>query len=116
MSFIFIPDVTQSLEFSTENPLPKSLYSQGKVRVLGLGLEAGQEIPVHPEGVTLYFIMAGKGWMEVNGERLAVKQGSVVITPAGAHRGINATSRMSLLVIRIFTNPKDTGIQGKALD
>ena len=105
--YLYFPNVSKNIIFSIENPQPQSLYAEGQVKVITIGLEPGQNIPIHPEGLTVYIFLKGKGWMTVNGERLAVNPGATVITPAGAQRGIEAITRLSFQTVRIFALPND---------
>jgi quercetin dioxygenase-like cupin family protein len=106
-SYLYFPNVSKNIVFSPENPQPQSLFSEGQVKVITIGLEPGQNIPIHPEGLTVYIFLKGKGWMIVNGERLAVHPGATVITPAGAQRGVEAITRLSFQTVRIFALPND---------
>jgi quercetin dioxygenase-like cupin family protein len=101
MSFKYFPDVKTRVIFSSEGPQPQSLYSGGQLKVITAGLQAGQKIPVHPEGLAVYTFLEGNGWMVVDEERLKVCPGATVITLAGAQRGIEADSRLIFIVSRI---------------
>ena len=65
------------------------------------GLEPGQKIPQHPEGLAMYHFLEGTGWMSVEDERFAVQPGAIVITPAGAKRGVDAETRLAFLAARV---------------
>lgn len=101
MASKYYSDVKSMAVFSAEGAQPKSLFTEGPVKVLTAGLQAGQKIPVHPEGLAVYTFLEGKGWMEVDGERLAVSPGTTIITPAGSRRGIEAVERLIFLAVRI---------------
>lgn len=101
MTFIYFPDIKSKVIFSPEGPQPQGLYTEGQLKVITAGLEAGQKIPVHPEGLAVYTFLEGKGWMVVDGERLWVGPGACVITQAGAQRGIEADTRLIFLAARI---------------
>jgi quercetin dioxygenase-like cupin family protein len=103
MTFMYFSNSIEKAAFSTEDPQPQNLYAQGPLKVISVGLEAGQKIPVHPEGLAVYTFMNGEGWMLINGERLPVHPGAIIITQAGALRGIEAVSRLVFLIVRIFS-------------
>ncbi len=105
MNHQYFPDVKSKVIFSPDGPRPQSLYSIGQLKVITAGLEAGQKIPVHPEGLAIYTFLEGNGWMVVDGERLSVGPNAVVITQAGAHRGIEAVSRLTFVAARISEAP-----------
>jgi quercetin dioxygenase-like cupin family protein len=101
MTFKYFSDVKTRVILSSEGPQPQSLYSEGQLKVITAGLQAGQKIPVHPEGLAVYTFLEGNGWMVVDGERLAVTPGATVITLAGAQRGIEAESQLIFVAARI---------------
>jgi quercetin dioxygenase-like cupin family protein len=103
VAFKYVPEVSENAVFLSENPQPQPIYAEGQIKILTTGLELGQKIPVHPEGLAVYIFLKGDGWMVVNDERLQVEPGSMVITLAGAQRGIEAKSRLIFMAIRIFT-------------
>ena len=76
-------------------------FSQGPVKVIVAGLEAGMKIPVHPEGLSTFHFMQGKGVMIVDGERLPVGPGTVIIADHGTPRGMEAETRLTFIAVRI---------------
>ena len=101
MAFKYFPDTQEKVVFSPEGVQPQTLFQQGEAKVLVGGLEAGQKIPAHPEGLAVYHFLEGRGWMLVDGERLAVAPGTTVITLEGAPRGMEAETRLIFLATRI---------------
>ena len=98
---MLIPDWRDKVAFSTDGPKPQALIETDKFKVVLAGLEAGQKIPPHPEGEPMFHFLEGSGWMLVGDERLAVKPGSTVVTPAGASRGVEAETRLVFLAARV---------------
>ena len=86
--------------YSPEGPQPQFLLGAEQFKVLMVGLEAGQSIPVHPEALAMYHFLSGTGAMTVNGETLPVQAGDTVITPAGASRGIVAETKLAFLAAK----------------
>lgn len=82
-------------------PQPQVLVENEKFKVIVAGLEPGQKIPQHPEGLAMYHFLEGTGWVNVEGERFAVGPGATVITPAGAKRGIEADTRLAFWAARV---------------
>jgi quercetin dioxygenase-like cupin family protein len=109
MAYKYYPNTQEKAVFVPDGPLPQVLFTQGEVKVLVGGLEAGQKIPAHPEGLAVYHFLEGRGWMLVDGERLAVSPGSTVIALAGAPRGMEAETRLTFLASRITELAHDTG-------
>lgn len=96
-----VPDAGGAARYSAAGPAPNILFQNEKIKVIAAGLEAGQEIPEHPEALAVYYVMEGKGQMTVDGEAIAVGPGSVVVTPAGSSRGLAAETKLSFLATRI---------------
>ncbi len=83
------------------HPQPQVLMVDDKVKVLVAGLEPGQQIPEHPEAASVYYFLAGSGWMLVDGERWPVSAGAIITMPAGTVRGLEAETRLAFLATRI---------------
>jgi quercetin dioxygenase-like cupin family protein len=100
MPLVF-PDWRAKVVFSSDGPQPQILAETDKFKVILGGLEAGQNIPFHPEGLATYYFLEGTGWMTVEAERFAVQPGVIVVTPAGAQRGVEADTRLAFLAARV---------------
>ncbi|MBP7962205.1 MAG: cupin domain-containing protein [Caldilineaceae bacterium] len=94
------PNWQDIVVYSPDGPQPQFLMGAEQFKVLMAGLEAGQQIPPHPEGLAMYHFLAGTGSMTVNGETLPVQTGDTVITPAGASRGIVAETKLAFLAAK----------------
>jgi len=101
MAYKYYPKPLEKIVFSAEGPLPQVLFAEGQVKIIVVGLEAGQKIPVHPEGLGSFHFLDGKGVMMVDGERLPVGPGTVIITEHGAPRGIEAETQLRFIAVRI---------------
>ena len=100
MKPILYPDWKAQAVFSAAGPQPHILAEIDNLKVILGGLEAGQLIPHHPEGLALYYFLEGTGWMTVEDERFTIQPGAIVITPAGAKRGVEAETRLAFLAAR----------------
>jgi quercetin dioxygenase-like cupin family protein len=94
------PDWRDQVIFAPDGPRPHVLAEEGRLKVIVAGLQPGQRIPEHPEAAAVYHFLDGCGWMQVDGERIAVQAGSTVITPAGARRGVEAETALAFLAAR----------------
>jgi quercetin dioxygenase-like cupin family protein len=101
----YIQDVKTKAIFSPDKVQPQILFTEGELKVVTVGLEAGQSIPAHPEGLAVYTFLEGQGVMIVDGERMAVKPGATIITQPGALRGVEAESKLIFVGVRITTLP-----------
>ena len=97
MSNIYFPDPTSKAVFAADGPKPQFLIDTPQFKALVVGLNAGQQIPVHPGEAAMYHFLEGEGLMTVDDETFAVKPGVTVITPSGAKRGMNARTRLVFL-------------------
>lgn len=87
--------------FSDEGPVPQTVIDDGVTRVILGGLKQGQVIPVHPEEKAVFNILDGEGVMTINGTEHPVKQGSVIMVPAGTVRGLKAETQLVFMTVRI---------------
>jgi len=89
--------------FTEDGPQPQVLGEDGQLKVIVAGLEPGSRIPVHPEGRAMYHILEGTGWMTVDDQHFAISPGMIILTPDGAARGMEATTRLAFLATRVAT-------------
>jgi len=98
---MFYPNWKEKVVYPAEGAQPQVLEENKKIKVVVGGLEAGQKIPAHPESQGIYIFLEGNGRMIVNEEPYLVEAGATVIAPDGASRGIEATTRLSFVAVRI---------------
>lgn len=101
MQTIFVADWRDQAVFSPDGPHPQVLVQTDKLKVIIGSLEAGQVIPLHPEALAVYHFLDGSGWMTVDDQRYPVLSGTIIITPEGAARGVEAETRLVFLAARI---------------
>ncbi|GIK10108.1 MAG: cupin domain-containing protein [Anaerolineales bacterium] len=97
MPNIYFPDLKSKAVFAPDGPKPQFLFDTPQFKALVVGLEAGQQIPVHPGEAAMYHFLEGEGLMTVDDETFDVKPGVTIITPGGAKRGVNAKTRIVFL-------------------
>ena len=107
MNGIFIPDWRERIHFSSNGPQPQSLLERDQFKVIVAGLQAGQSIPPHPEGLAIYYFLEGTGWMTLDDEKLRLDPGVIIITEEGAVRGMQAETELSFMAVRVTTLDKD---------
>jgi mannose-6-phosphate isomerase-like protein (cupin superfamily) len=96
----FYPDTKAQAVFGETGPKPQFLVDDANFKVLVGGLEPGQQIPVHPESLSMYYFLAGTGTMTVNDEQVPITVGATMIAPAGARRGMKAETRVIFLAAK----------------
>jgi len=79
----------------------KDLLRTGSFNVALICLEAGQEIPSHPEpyGVCFY-VINGKGVFTVGSEQFELASGEMIFAQANEARGILSKERLTLLGVQ----------------
>jgi quercetin dioxygenase-like cupin family protein len=97
---IFYPITEDLAVFDGDGPRPQFLLDSEKLKVIVAGLEPAQQIPAHAEALALYHFLTGEGVMTVNGDAFDVCAGATVIAPAGATRGMSATTRLTFLAAK----------------
>ena len=97
MPDVYFPDTKSKALFAADGPKPQFLIQTPQFKALVVGLEAGQQIPVHAGEAAMYHFLEGEGLMTVDEETFAIKPGVTVITPSGAKRGMNARTRIVFL-------------------
>ncbi|MCC6568521.1 MAG: cupin domain-containing protein [Anaerolineales bacterium] len=97
MPDIYFPDTKSKAVFAADGPKPQFLIDAPQFKALVVGLEAGQQIPVHPGEAAMYHFLEGEGLMTVGDETFVIKPGVTVIAPSGIRRGMNAKTRIVFL-------------------
>lgn len=93
-------DVKERIEFAEEFR-PKILKMAEGYKVPLICLRAGQEIPPHPSGTGIFFIVSGTGVMTVDDEERDVKEGDMIFVDGGATRGVRATEDLVAFAVHI---------------
>jgi quercetin dioxygenase-like cupin family protein len=96
-SQIYFADTKSKAVFSSEGPQAQFLVDTPGFKALVVGLEAGGQIPPHPDAPAMYHFLEGTGLMTIGEETFEVTPGVTVIAPAGVKRGINARTRLIFL-------------------
>ncbi len=100
MPSIFYTDTKAQATFGETGPQPQFLLDSEPFKVLVAGLEAGQQIPVHPESASMYHFLEGTGTMTIDDRQFEVQPGATVIALDGAKRGMQADSRLIFLAAK----------------
>lgn len=100
MSNIYFPDTKSNVVFAPDGPKPQFLVDTPQFKALVVGLEPGQQVPVHPGEAAMYHFLGGEGLMTVDDEIFDIKPGVTVITSGGARRGMNAKTRVVFLACK----------------
>ena len=91
------PSWRDVVAFSDDGPAHQVLLETDTFKSVIVGLNAGQQIPVHPTSAATYHVLEGTGWITVDDERYRVEPGATVTAPDGAARGVEAETMMVFL-------------------
>lgn len=91
------PSWKEIVVFSTNGPRHQRLMEAGTFLAVLVGLEASQKILSHPATDSAYHSLEGTGWMTVDGERLPVAPGAMVVVPNRVYRGVEAQTQLAFL-------------------
>jgi quercetin dioxygenase-like cupin family protein len=93
-------DIKDRVEFADEFR-PRILKVADGFKVPLICMEPGQEIPPHPSGTGIFFIVSGAGVMTIEGEEVEVSAGNMIFIDAGEARGIKATEKLTAFAVHI---------------
>lgn len=94
-------DLLNVAECSPDHPVKKDLIRMRGSNIVVVCLEAGQEIPPHPEPYAVVFVvLQGEGVITAGKVRHPVKPLHLVSVEKDQDRGIRCDQRMMLLGIR----------------
>ena len=97
MPDVYFQDTKSIAVFAPDGPKPQFLIQTPQFKALVVGLEAGQQIPVHPGEAAMYHFLEGEGLMTVGEETFAIQPGATVVVSSGVKRGMNAKTRVVFL-------------------
>lgn len=93
-------DLKEKASFS-EQFAPLILKASPGYKIPLICMKPGQEIPAHPGGTGVFYIVSGKGVMTVDGRAHEVQAGNLVLVDEGESRGIRATETLMAFAVHI---------------
>lgn len=93
-------DLMEKARFSDQFA-PQILRMAPNFKVPLICMEPGQEIPPHPSGTGVFYIVSGKGIMTVEGKEIEVQAGNMILIEKGESRGIRATETMMAFAVHV---------------
>jgi len=82
---------------------PQILRANQNYKIPLICMKPGQEIPPHPSGTGIFYIVSGKAVMTLQGEEVEVKSGDMIFVDKGDSRGIRATDTLMAFAVHITT-------------
>jgi len=80
---------------------PQILCASSDAKVPMICLEPGQEIPAHPSGEGIFYVLEGKGILYLDGEEIDLSKGKVVVAPEGSERGVRGIEKLVVVAVHI---------------
>ena len=80
---------------------PQILKINQSYKIPFICMEPGQEIPPHPSGTGVFYIVSGKAIMTVEGKETEVKSGDMIFIEKGESRGIRAIETLMAFAMHI---------------
>ena len=102
ISEMHFADTKARAVFAADGPAPQFLIDTPRFKALVVGLEAGQQVPLHSAEVALYHFLEGSGLMTVSDESFEIKPGVTVIAPGGAPRSTSALPMLRVAISALF--------------
>ena len=96
-SCFYSADTKTLAVFASDGPKPQFPFYTPTLKTLVVGLDPGQQIPLHPGEAALYHFLEGSGLMTVGDQTFAIQPGVTIIVPNGPVRGMNAKTRVLFL-------------------
>jgi len=94
-------DLLALYEFSSEGRVKKDLLKTKGFNAVLVCMDAGQEIPPHPEPYeVLFVVIEGEGTITCGNDRYGVRPGSAVYVKKDEGRGIKCEKRMAVVGIQ----------------
>ena len=89
------------IEYGSNKVSMKRLLDAGSFNLALVCLDAGQEIPPHPEAYdAVFYVVEGGGVFTVGAEEHTLEAGSMIFSPKEKLRGIRSIGKLSVLGIR----------------
>ncbi len=95
-----IVNVNEKANFSDEFS-PQILKVAQSYKTPLICMKPGQQIPPHPSGTGIFYIVSGKAVMTVEGKEIDVKAGDMIFIESGESRGIRAVETLTAFAIHV---------------
>jgi len=96
-----IVDTKSIVQFSPEGFKPQILSVTPDLKIPFICMEDGQEIPPHPGGTGIFYVIEGSALFTVDGKESPVEAGSIIVVPEGAKRGVEAKGRLVAIAFHL---------------
>ncbi len=81
--------------------VPRILRVKPNYKVPLICMNPGQEIPPHPSGTGVFYIVKGKAAMTIEGKVIEVEEGSMIFVEKDETRGIKAVETLVAFAVHI---------------
>lgn len=91
------PEWRGAVRFNPGGPGVTLLHESAELKVVLVGLRAGQSLPVHPGPAASFHFLDGAAVMVIGDDEVHVSAGAIVVVPSGANRAIRAVTDVVFL-------------------
>lgn len=91
--------VQEKVVFNKQMFRPQILYGSPGLKAPLICMEPGQEIPPHPSGTGIFYVLEGKGVLTLDDEKLDLSTGTLIVAPEGSTRGIKCEEKLVAVAI-----------------
>jgi mannose-6-phosphate isomerase-like protein (cupin superfamily) len=85
--------------------LGKTRRSQAAMMVLAPGGHEGGPDNKHPKSDQWLYVVSGSGWAKVEGKKVRLKDGSLLLIEAGERHEIGNSGRRKLITVNVYAPP-----------
>jgi len=92
-----LPDWRAAVQFNPDGPGVMLLHESAELKVVLVGLRAGQALPSHPGPAASFAFLDGEAVILIGDDQVPVSAGAIVVVPPGANRAVRAISDVVFL-------------------
>jgi mannose-6-phosphate isomerase-like protein (cupin superfamily) len=85
--------------------LGKTRRSQAAMMVLAPGGHEGGPDNKHPKSDQWLYVVSGTGWAKIDGKKIKLKDGALLLIEAGERHAIANTGRRKLITVNVYAPP-----------
>ena len=92
-------DLKELVEYKEGSVISRTLSAKPHVNITLFAFDAGEEISAHTSpGDAMVQVLDGEAIVNIDGEKIPVKQGQTVVMPANIPHAVSASTRFKMLL------------------
>lgn len=97
---VMVANIDDYLKYS-EDGHPAMVFFSEDLKIPLITLEGGNEIRPHSDSIGIYYVLEGKGTINVGMKNYSIKAGSLIHVPKGVIRSIECEDPLKIMAIHI---------------